>query len=321
MRLGLFTPIFNGLSLDALLVELKKYPQIEALEIGTGGWPGNSHLDLDALLASKEAARAYRSKLEDAGLSISALSCHGNPVHPKKEIAGRDDELLRKTVKLAEQIHVPVVVTFSGCPGGSAQDVTPNWVTAAWPPEFSEALAWQWEERLIPYWKGAAKVAKDAGVKIALEAHPGFCVYNPETVLRLRAAVGDSVGINLDPSHLWWQGIDIPAAIAALGEAIFHFHAKDVAINAAMRDVNGVLDTKSYREMAKRSWLFRSVGWGHGELEWKRIASALRLVGYDYVISIEHEDALASTQEGLTSAIGMLSRVLLKEPPVEAWWA
>ena len=321
MRLGLFTPIFNGLTLDALLVELKTYPQIEALEIGTGGWPGNSHLDLDALLASKEAARAYRAKLEDAGLTISALSCHGNPVHPKKEIALRDDEVLRKTVKLAEQIHVPVVVTFSGCPGGSAQDVTPNWITAAWPPEFSDALAWQWEERLIPYWRGAAKVAADAGVKIALEAHPGFCVYNPETVLKLRAAVGDSVGINLDPSHLWWQGIDIPTAIAALGEAIFHFHAKDVAIHAAMRDVNGVLDTKSYREMAKRSWLFRSVGWGHGELEWKRIASALRLAGYDYVMSIEHEDALASTQEGLSSAIGMLSRVLLKEPPVEAWWA
>ncbi|WP_158941774.1 sugar phosphate isomerase/epimerase [Granulicella sp. S190] len=321
MRLGLFTPIFNGLTLDALLVQLKKYPQIEALEIGTGGWPGNSHLDLDALLASKEAARAYRLKLEDAGLSISALSCHGNPVHPKKEIAERDDEVLRKTVKLAEQINVPVVVTFSGCPGGSAQDVTPNWITAAWPPEFSDALAWQWEERLIPYWKDAAQFAKDAGVKVALEAHPGFCVYNPETVLKLREAVGSSVGINLDPSHLWWQGIDIPAAIAALGEAIFHFHAKDVAIHSAMRDVNGVLDTKSYREMAKRSWLFRSVGWGHGELEWKRIASALRLVGYDYVMSIEHEDALASTHEGLSSAIGMLSRVLLKEAPVEAWWA
>jgi sugar phosphate isomerase/epimerase len=321
MRLGLFTPIFNGLTLDSLLVELKKYPQIEALEIGTGGWPGSSHLNLEGMLASKEAARTFRSKLEDAGLTISALSCHGNPVHPKKEVAERDDELLRKTVRLAEQIHVPVVVTFSGCPGGAAQDVTPNWITAAWPPEFSEALAWQWEERLIPYWKDAAQFAKNAGVKVALEAHPGFCVYNPETVLRLRAAVGDSVGINLDPSHLWWQGIDIPAAIAALGDAIFHFHAKDVAINFAMRDVNGVLDTKSYREMAKRSWLFRSVGWGHDELEWKRIASALRLFGYDYVMSIEHEDALASTHEGLSSAISMLSRVLLKEPPVEAWWA
>jgi sugar phosphate isomerase/epimerase len=321
MRLGLFTPIFNALSLDSLLVELKRYPEVQTLEIGTGGWPGAKHLDLDALLANKEAAHAFRSKLLDAGLEISALSCHGNPVHPNKEIAERDDATLRKTVRLAEQIHVPVVVTFSGCPGGSAKDITPNWITAAWPPEFADALAWQWEERLIPYWKSAGGFAEDAGVKIALEAHPGFCVYNPETLLKLRAAAGASVGINLDPSHLWWQGIDIPVAIAELGEAIFHFHAKDVAINEAMRNRNGVLDTKSYREMAQRSWLFRSVGWGHSELEWKRIVSALRLAGYDYVMSIEHEDALASTHEGLSSAISMLSRVLLKEPPVDAWWA
>jgi sugar phosphate isomerase/epimerase len=321
MRLGLFTPIFNGLSLDSLLVELKRYPEVKALEIGTGGWPGAKHLDLDALLANKEAAHAFRSKLLDAGLEISALSCHGNPVHPNKEIAERDDATLRKTVRLAEKIHVPVVVTFSGCPGGSAEDITPNWITAAWPPEFADALAWQWEERLIPYWKSAGGFAADAGVKIALEAHPGFCVYNPETLLKLRAAAGASIGINLDPSHLWWQGIDIPTAIAELGDAIFHFHAKDVAINEAMRNRNGVLDTKSYREMAQRSWLFRSVGWGHSELEWKRIVSALRLAGYDYVMSIEHEDALASTHEGLSSAISTLSRVLLKEPPVDAWWA
>ena len=100
-------------------------------------------------------------------------------------------------------------------------------------------------------------------------------------------------------------------------EAIFHFHAKDVAMNPAQRDVNGVLDTKSYSEMAKRSWSFRSVGWGHGEFEWKRIASALRLAGYDYVMSIEHEDALTSTSEGLKSAINLISHVLLKEPAVE----
>jgi sugar phosphate isomerase/epimerase len=321
MRLGLFTPVFNALSLDALLVELKRYPAIETLEIGTGGWPGNQHLDVDALLASKEAAYTYRSKLRDAGVTISALSCHGNPVHPVREIALRDDALFRKTVELAERIEVPVVVTFSGCPGGSAQDITPNWITAAWPPEYSDALRWQWEERLIPYWKDAAKFAAGAGVKVALEAHPGFCVYNPETLLRLRAAVGTSLGINLDPSHLWWQGIDIVTAIAALGDAIFHFHAKDVAIQPAMRDLNGVLDTKSYRDLAQRSWLFRSVGWGHDELEWKRIVSALRVAGYDYVMSIEHEDALASTHEGLSSAIALLSRVLLKEPPMEAWWA
>ena len=215
---------------------------------------------------------------------------------------------------------MPTVVTFSGCPGGGPEDRTPNWITAAWPPEYAEALEWQWNERLIPYWIDANKLAVDTGVRVALEAHPGFCVYNPETMLRLRAEAGDGIGINLDPSHMWWQGIDIPTAIAALGDAIFHVHAKDVAMHPGNKARNGVLDTKSYAQMAERSWLFRSVGWGHGELEWKAIVSALRLAGYDGVLSIEHEDALASVYEGLSSAVAMLSRVLLREPPVEAWW-
>jgi sugar phosphate isomerase/epimerase len=320
MKLGLFTPVFQDRSLDAMLTELKKYPEIESLELGTGCWPGGSHINVDALLASSDAVREYRSKLNDAGLTISALSCHGNPVHPMAEMAQRDDAVFRKTVRLAEAMDVSTVVTFSGCPGGSAADATPNWITAAWPPEFSEKLAWQWEERLIPYWRAAAVFAKEHGVKVALEAHPGFMVYNPETLLRLRAAVGESVGMNFDPSHLWWQGMDIPTAIAEAGDAIFHFHAKDVAIQPAMRDRSGVLDTKSYSELAKRSWNFRSVGWGHGELEWKQIVTALRLVGYDGVLSIEHEDALMSRDEGLRSAVGMLSRVMMKEKPVEAWW-
>jgi sugar phosphate isomerase/epimerase len=321
MKLGLFTPLFGMLSTEELLVELKRYPLITALELGCGGWPGSSHIEVTALLANPDTAREYRSRLADAGLTISALSCHGNPVHPDTALAKRDDATFRQTVKLAELLQVPVVVTFSGCPGGTAADRTPNWITTAWPPEYLEALDWQWNERLIPYWREAETMAASAGVKIALEAHPGFCVYNPETLLRLREVTGPALGINLDPSHLWWQGIDIPEAIAVLGEAIFHFHAKDVALNPLQTARNGVLDTKNYTRMRERSWLFRSVGWGHDELEWKAIVSALRLAGYDYVMSIEHEDALASTHEGLSSAVAMLSRMLLTEPPIKAWWA
>lgn len=320
MQIGVFTPVFARLSFEEMLREVATYKGITAVELGTGCWPGASHVDVAALLASKEAACAFRARVRDAGLTISALSCHGNPIHPDEKIAHEHDAVFRQTIRLAEALEVPVVVTFSGCPGGSPQDKTPNWVTAAWPPEFAEALAWQWEEKLIPYWRSAAKIASDAGVKVALEAHPGFCVYNPETMLRLREAAGPSIGMNFDPSHLWWQGVDIPTAIAALGEAIFHFHAKDVALNPGMTARNGVLDTKSYSHMQQRSWLFRSVGWGHGELDWKRIASALRLIGYDYVMSIEHEDALASIREGLMAAVEMLSRVVLREPAVEPWW-
>jgi sugar phosphate isomerase/epimerase len=321
MKLGLFTPIFNSLDFDVMLTELKRYPQIEMLEIGTGGWPGSAHIPVDALRNDAGRRGEYLARLKDHGLAISALSCHGNPLHPSEAIARRDDETLRSTIELAAAMDVGTVVAFSGCPGGSSEDRTPNWITAAWPPEFAEMLEWQWTECLVPYWKTIAQAASSAGVKIALEAHPGFSVYNPETLLKLRGLVGDAIGINLDPSHLWWQGVDIPVAIRELGTAIHHFHAKDVAIDLSNRGRNGVLDTKSYRQMDARSWVFRSVGWGHDELEWKRIVSALRMAGYDGVLSIEHEDALASTHEGLSSAVEMLSRVLLKEPPVEAWWA
>lgn len=320
MELGLFTPVFTSMSLDELLRELRRYPLLTHLELGCGGWPGSSHIDPAFLLADRSAARMYRQRLSDAGLSISALSCHGNPIHPNATLAERDDAIFRQTVRLAEMLEVPVVVTFSGCPGGAPADTTPNWITTPWPPEYADALSWQWTERLIPYWLDAGKFAASAGVNIALEAHPGFCVYNPETLLSLRSATGSSIGINLDPSHLWWQGVDLPTAIAKLSDSIFHVHAKDVALNSLLVANNGVLDAKSYTRMRERSWLFRSVGWGHDELQWKAIVSALRLVGYDYVLSIEHEDALASTHEGLTSAVALLSRVLLQEPPVEAWW-
>jgi sugar phosphate isomerase/epimerase len=293
---------------------------VQAIELGTGGWPGRDHLDLDGLLNDSHAADAYGQTIADAGLTISALSCHGNPLHPDRKIAESYDEVFKKTVCLAKRLEVRVVVTFSGCPGDSDDAKHPNWVTTPWPPEFLEVLDWQWEKKAIPYWTDRARFAADHGVRVALEAHPGFIVYNVETLLRLRAAAGPNLGINFDPSHFFWQGVDAPAAIRALGDAIFHVHAKDVALNPQNVAVNGVIDTKTYRRMADRAWLFRSVGWGHGELEWKRIVSALRLTGYDYVMSIEHEDALASVDEGLQAAVDLLSRVILTEPPVDAWW-
>ena len=303
-----------------MLQEVSRLKHITALELGTGAWPGSSHLDVDACLASKAKAQEVSTRIADAGLTISALSCHGNVLHPVPALAQKDHEIFLKTIRLAEALHVPVVVNFSGCPGGGPKDEVPNWIVAPWPPENLKALEWQWEQRLIPYWKEVARIAADAGVRVALEAHPSFCVYNPETLLRLRAETSSTIGINLDPSHLYWQGMDIPSAIRLLGEAIFHVHAKDISIDPGMVALNGVLDTKSYSRLQERSWLFRSVGWGHSELEWKKIAAALRIAGYDYVMSIEHEDALASINEGLATAVDTLSRAILKEAPVEAWW-
>ncbi len=320
MKLGLFTPVLGKLGVKDMLAKVRSFEKIAAVELGTGAWPGSDHVNVAALLESKDRAREFRQMVADAGLIISALSCHGDPLHPDPARSKTDDEVFRKTVTLAERLEVPVVVTFSGCPGDSEGAKHPNWVTTAWPPEFLEVLEWQWEKKAIPYWTGAAHFAKEHGVKVALEAHPGFLVYNVESALKLRAAVGDNLGVNFDPSHFFWQGVDVTAAIRALGPAIFHVHAKDVYIDPQNTAVNGVLDVKTYRRMAERSWLFRSVGFGHDEFEWKRIVSALRLVGYDYVMSIEHEDALASIDEGLTAAVSVLSRAILTEAPVEPWW-
>jgi sugar phosphate isomerase/epimerase len=320
MKLGLFTPVFGKLPLKEMLTKVRSLEKIRAIELGTGSWPGSDHVEVDRLLKDEGCARDFKKTIADAGLSISALSCHGNTLHPDPALAKQEDDVFRKTVRLAERLEVPVINTFSGCPGDSEGAKHPNWVTTAWPPEFLDVLEWQWEKKAIPYWVEAEKFAAQHGVKVALEAHPGFIVYNVETALKLRQATGKHLGVNFDPSHFFWQGVDVPTAIRALGDAIFHVHAKDVAIDRQNVATNGVIDAKSYRRMAERSWLFRSVGWGHDELEWKRIISALRMVNYDYVMSIEHEDALASIDEGLKAAIDLLSRAILTEPPVEAWW-
>lgn len=320
MKLGLFTAVYGSLSTDEM-IEKTAALGIEALELGAGGFPGNPHLPVDELLADSSRAQAFVRRLADSGMSISALSCHGNPLHPDRDLAERDDATFRRTVLLAERLNVKTVVTFSGCPGDRAGSKVPNWVVTAWPPEFSELLAWQWEEVAIPYWREAAEFARTHGVRVALEAHPGFLVYNPETLLRLRAVAGNNLGINFDPSHLFWQGVHIPTAIAALGDSIFHVHAKDLAFQQHTLNRNGVLDPKSYRNVAERSWNFRTVGFGHGEQEWREILSALRTVQYDGAISIEHEDPLLSVDEGVRFAVDLLKKILPREPAAEAWWA
>jgi sugar phosphate isomerase/epimerase len=248
------------------------------------------------------------------------LSCHGNPLHPDKAHAQHDREVSRKTILLAEKLGIPVVIDFSGCPGDSPHATAPNWVTCPWPPDYLKVLDWQWSEVVAPYWSEHAKFAADHGVKIAIEMHPGFVVYNPETMLRLRSIAGPNVGCNFDPSHLFWQSIDPIAAVRVLEGAIFHVHAKDTQIYAANLPRTGVLDTKPYTQERDRSWIFRTCGYGHGAEWWGELISTLRMFGYDYVLSIEHEDSLLSPEEGLTKAATFLNSIVIREQPTAAWW-
>ncbi|MDD4079956.1 MAG: sugar phosphate isomerase/epimerase [Eubacteriales bacterium] len=320
MKLSVFSVVLGGLPFEEACRFLSGQG-VDAVEIGCGGNPGKQHCDPKALLGNKAAKKEFLSILSDNNLSIAALSCHGNPVHPDPKVARAFHEDFEDAVRLAAELQVDRVVTFSGCPGGSREDRMPNWVTCAWPDDFQEILSYQWDDVLIPYWQKEAEFVKSQGInKVALEMHPGFCVYNPETLLRLRDAAGEVIGANLDPSHLFWQGIDTTRAIRALGKAIHFFHAKDTSFDPTNNPVNGVLDYKHYGHPG-RSWVFRTVGYGHDQLTWNRIISALRQAGYDGPISIEHEDALMSGKEGLTKAIHFLKDVLIKESAGEMYWA
>ena len=195
-------------------------------------------------------------------------------------------------------------------------------MTCPWPEDFLKILDWQWSEKLIPYWKNTAAFAEAHGVThIAFEMHPGFCVYNPETCLKLRNEVSPVLGANLDPSHLIWQGIEPAQAIKALKDCMWHFHAKDTRIDKANTAVNGVLDYKHYSDAMNRSWVFRTIGYGSGEDAWREIVSALRTIDYDYVMSIEHEDGLMTQREGLEKAVAVLNKVMTFQGKGVMTWA
>ena len=322
MKLSVLANLYGSKPLDEAL-DIISSLGVHSVEIGAGGYPGKDHCNPAELLADEKKYDEFVATFKKYDVEICALACHGNPVHPNKEIAAQFDSDMRNAILLAEKLGVDTIIGFSGCPGSDPDAKLPSWVTCPWPDDFLATLEYQWNDVMIPYWKEMVEFAKSHKVtKIALEMHPGFCVYNPETLLKLRAAVGDVIGANFDPSHLIWQGMNPVAAIRALAGAIYHVHAKDTRIDDINTAVNGVLDTKHYGDEIHRSWIFRTVGYGHGEEYWRDLVSALRLVGYDKVLSIEHEDSLMTIDEGLKKAVDFLDKVMIKEEkPCGMRWA
>ncbi len=318
MRIGFLTALFGKEDLDQVIQKAKKLG-VTDLELGTGNYPGDAHCKLE-YLSDTLLRKEFQKKLQDNGIRISALACHGNPLHPDRKFAKANDEVSRKTVQLAAKLGVPKVIEFSGCPGDSDHARYPNWVTSPWPDEYRDLLAWQWEKKVTPYWVSRNRHADNNGVNIAIEMHPGFVVYSPETMHKLRTAAGKRIGANLDPSHLFWQGIDPIQAVRSLGETIFHIHAKDTKLFPSNIATAGVLDMKPYSDEINRSWIFRTVGYGHGTEFWADFISTLQMVGYDDVLSIEHEDSLMAVEEGLGKAVSFLDSLLIREKLAEMWW-
>jgi sugar phosphate isomerase/epimerase len=309
MRIGLVTDSLSDLPLDKLLATAAGMG-IAMLEFGCGNWSSAPHLQLDAMLESPAARKEFQAKLRDHGLELSALNCSGNPLHPG-EAGAAHRAVTSKTIRLAGLLGVDRVVMMSGCPGGPG-DANANWVTTCWPPETAKILAWQWDDILLPYWRGLVVEAQREGVgRLCLELHGHQNVYNVATLHRLRDAVGPVVGANYDPSHLFWMGADPIAATRALGDAIYHVHAKDTRIDAGNAAVNSLIDTVPAERLRDRAWGYVTLGYGHGEAWCREFCIGLRLAGYDDVLSIEHEDLLLPPEDGVRRSVELLRTAMV----------
>jgi sugar phosphate isomerase/epimerase len=309
MKLGLNTDSLGALSLDATL-DVAAGLELDAVEFPTGAWSPAPHVDLGRLLESEPARRELLARVGDRGLAISALTCNGNQLDP---VSGAEhDRVVRDTIALAPKLGVERVILMSGCPGGPG-DRWANWITVAWPPEAAEVLRRQWEESVIPYWRSLADHAAGHGVeKLCVEMHGQQVVYSVPTLLRLREAVGPVVGANYDPSHLMWMGADPIAAIDALGDAIYHVHAKDTRIEPAVA-LHSRLETLPPARASERAWNYVTLGHGHDAAFWREFCAALARAGYDDVLSIEHEDQAMDPVEAVTESVELLRRVTVEE--------
>lgn len=311
MRLGFVSDSLAALDFDQMLDQAVRLG-VSGVEVNTGGWSRAPHIDVRTALQDKVARDAFVKAFRDRGLEVISLNSNGNPLHPTDLSQA---ECLNDTIRLAGEIGVKTVCTMSGLPAGSPTDTMPNWVVTSWPPETRDILRYQWDDVLLPFWAETVSLAKTCGVeRIALELHGGQCVYNAASLLRLRETVGPIVGANLDPSHLFWMGADPMAVIEALGDAVYHVHAKDTLLNAAVQARNSLLENGGLADIRGRSWSYVTLGYGHGERWWREFCYRLRMVGYDAWLSIEHEDLLLDAVEGLEKSIYLLRTVMPDRP-------
>ena len=307
MKLGFVSDSLGGMSFEQML-DAASNLGVDGVEVNTGGWSAAPHFDLAIMRQSPDARRAFQDAFLTRGLEIICLNANGNPLHPADPAQAT---CLEDTIRVAGEMGIRTVCTMSGLPAGSAEDKMPNWVVSSWPPETQTILRYQWEEKLLPFWHRIAAHAREHGVeRIALELHGNQCVYNVPTLLRLREAVGDIIGANLDPSHLFWMGADPLAAAEALGPALYHVHAKDTMLNSKIQATTSLLENGDLTNTPARSWSYITLGFGHGAEWWSQFCYRLRMAGYDGWLSIEHEDVMLNRLEGLKKSVSLLKELI-----------
>jgi sugar phosphate isomerase/epimerase len=315
VRTGLFTDGLAHLDRRAALAWCAERGILD-VEMGVGTWSPRPHLDLTSLLREPSARRALQDDLRDHGIELAAVNAAGNPLHADPASRREAQDALRGAIELAALLGVERVVTMSGCPagrdGGGAVGVFGVWSISC---DDEGLWAWQMREVVEPYWAELSRWAASAApdVRICLELHPGVAVFGVEGYHRLRHATRSNVGVNLDPSHFWWQGIDPVAVIDDLGGAIGFAHGKDTTIHPERVRLHGVLDVRFPVDAATAAWHFSAVGRGHDAATWSRLVAALRSAGYDGVVSIEHEDPELPAEESIETSLEALNAAIAGE--------
>lgn len=291
MRVGVFTDGLGHLSLDAALDWLEaELPEVKDLEVGTGGFSPAPHCDVADLLAEPDAAREWLAAIEDRGFRLAALNANGNPLeHPEH------DQGLRSTIALAGALGLDTVACMSGG--------RPELSGGAWFPGVEDAVEAYWRERVLPYWTEITELAARTSerMRLCLELEPGSAAFNTSTVERL-LDVSSCLAVNLDPSHSFWQSIDPLAAIRRLGARIGFAHGKDTVVDGGKATLDGLLD--------RTSWRYATVGHGHGHEWWVSFVRALQDVGYEGVVSVEHEDERTTPEGGIAESGRALLRAV-----------
>ena len=320
MKLGAYTACLHDKPLEEALAVLRDLG-LDSAEVNSGGFLPAPHLPVEQLRTSAAAREDYLGRFADAGITLTALNCNGNPLHPDAEVRDKHAQDVLDAIELGALLGVRRVVTMSGLPAAEAAGVLPAWSVLPWDSAYLDARDYQWNDVAVPYWRDVQVRAADADVKVCIEMHPHNVVYNPATMLRLATEIDAThVGAEMDPSHLMWQQIDPIAAVEHLGELVYNAAAKDVRINDAAR-INGVLDDRFGRvapgdpgavSLGGRytlsrwpehaSWDFVAVGRGHDTEWWSRFLAALQAVDPDMAVNIEHEDQELDQLEGLRSA-------------------
>jgi sugar phosphate isomerase/epimerase len=319
MRLGAYTACLHDRSLDEAL-EILGELGLTGAEINAGGFVGTPHLPISDLLSSAGAREDYLGRFAQSGVALTGLNVNGNPLNPDPAVGPQHARDLRRAIEVAAVLGVKRVVAMSGLPGGHPGATAANWIVNPWDSQYLDVLDHQWEIA-VPFWKDIQARAAAADVKVCIEMHPHNLVFNPPTLQRLVERTNAThVGAEMDPSHLFWQGIDPVAAIEHLGDLVFHAAAKDTRINAENVRIYGVLDDRFSRTPADRdplnigghntlnqwperaAWQFVAVGRGHGAEFWVPFLQALHAVDPDMAVNIEHEDTELDQIEGLRQA-------------------